>query len=104
MMPAKMLRRSTATFALFMGAMLAAGAQAQQLAAASSTAVETVVVSGTAFNPDVAPAKSSLDVTQPQTIINKSYIQDSTAATGTYIAPYAQLLLSALRGQAMPCR
>jgi len=84
MMSAKMLRRSTATFALFTGATLAAGAQAQQLAAASSTAVETVVVSGTAFNPDVAPAKSSLDVTQPQTIINKSYIQDSTAATGTY--------------------
>jgi hypothetical protein len=78
----KMLRYSTAVFALLAGA--ACGAQAQQIAAASSTAVETVVVSGTAFNPDVAPAKSSLDVTQPQTIINKSYIQDSTAATGTY--------------------
>ncbi|HWU56124.1 MAG TPA: TonB-dependent receptor [Rhizomicrobium sp.] len=84
MKPAKMLRRSTAVFALLAGAGFAGGAQAQQLAQAASTNVETVVVTGTAFNPDVAPAKSSLDATQPQTIINKSYIQDSTAATGTY--------------------
>jgi len=84
MMSAKILRRSTAVFALLAGAGLAGGVQAQQLAAINSTAVETVVVSGTAFNPDVAPAKSSLDVTQPQTIINKSYIEDSVAETGSY--------------------
>ena len=64
MMSAKLLRRSTATFALFAGAVLAGSAQAQQVAAASTSNVETVVVTGTAFNPDVAPAKSSLDVTQ----------------------------------------
>jgi len=92
MMSAKMLRRSTAAFALFAGAMLAGGAEAQQIAAAASTnvaaasatTVETVVVTGTAFNPETAPAKSSLEATQPQTIINKSYIEDSVAETGSY--------------------
>jgi len=84
MMSAKMLRHSSATFALFAGGLLAQGAQAQQLAAASASNVETVVVTGTAFNPDVAPAKSSLDATQPQTIINRSYIEDSISETGTY--------------------
>jgi iron complex outermembrane receptor protein len=85
---AKMLRHSTAAFALFAGALLAADAQAQQMAQqmaqASATNVETVVVTGTAFNPEVAPAKASLEATQPQTIINKSYIEDSVAETGTY--------------------
>src|ERR1051325_93759 len=91
-MPGTKLRHSTAVFALFAGAMLAGGAHAQQLAqansqqmaAASTTTIETVVVTGTAFNPEVAPAKASLDATQPQTIINQSYIQDSVAQTGTY--------------------
>ncbi|HEX4635248.1 MAG TPA: TonB-dependent receptor [Rhizomicrobium sp.] len=67
--------------------MLANSAHAQQLAqqmAAAPTNVETVVVTGTAFNPEVAPAKASLDATQPQTIINKSYIEDSISETGTY--------------------
>ena len=66
MMSAKMLRHSTAAFALFAGAMLAGGAEAQQMAAAASTTVaaasatnvETVVVTGTAFNPETAPAKT----------------------------------------------
>jgi len=84
MMSAKMLRHSTAAFALFAGALLAAGAQAQQMAAAGVSNVETVVVTGTAFDPETAPAKSSLDTTQPQTIINKSYIEDSVSETGTY--------------------
>jgi len=84
MMSAKMLRHSSAAFALFAGGLLAAGAQAQQMAAASVSNVETVVVTGTAFDPETAPAKSSLDTTQPQTIINKSYIEDSVSETGTY--------------------
>ena len=46
--------------------------------------LETVVVTGTAFNADVAPAKASLDTMEPQTIINKSYIQDSVANTADY--------------------
>jgi iron complex outermembrane receptor protein len=61
----------------------AASAQ-QQVAANSAGEIETVVVTGTAFDPETAPAKASLDTTEPQTIINKSYIQDSVATTGTY--------------------
>jgi iron complex outermembrane receptor protein len=79
--------------ALFAGTMLCAGAaQAQQMAANSQQIVaagsvgeiETVVVTGTAFDPETAPAKASLDTMEPQTIINKSYIEDSVAETGTY--------------------
>src|SRR4051812_24838925 len=80
----------TATCALF--AVLAGGAQAQQVAANAPQAVtaesaggiETVVVTGTAFDPETAPAKASLETMEPQTIINKSYIEDSVAETGTY--------------------
>ena len=36
------------------------------------------------FNTDIAPAKASLETTEPQTIINKSYIQDSVADTADY--------------------
>lgn len=86
------LHRSTALFALCAGALLAAPAAAQQVAAASTSTftttsageVETVVVTGTAFDPETAPAKASLETTEPQTIINKSYIENSVAETGTY--------------------
>jgi iron complex outermembrane recepter protein len=57
----------------------------QQVAQADRTGdVETVIITGTAFNTDVAPAKASLDTMEPQTIINKSYIQDSVADTADY--------------------
>ena len=46
---------------------------------------ETVVITGTLFNPDVAPAKASLDITQPQTIIGRSYIEDSVSPTADYV-------------------
>ena len=40
--------------------------------------LETVVVTGTAqFNTDAAPAKSSLTTVEPETIINKTYIENS---------------------------
>jgi len=84
------LRRSSALIALCAAALAPAAAHAQQMAANISTAapptggVETVVVTGTAFNPETAPAKASLDTTEPQTIINKSYIEDSVSETGTY--------------------
>src|SRR5882757_7095118 len=90
---ASQLRYSTAVFALFAGVMLAGNAQAQQKVAANSqqavTAesageVETVVVTGTAFDPETAPAKASLDTMEPQTIINKSYIEDSVSETADY--------------------
>src|SRR5258707_14585799 len=72
--------------------MLAGRAQAQQVAANSSSAlagqgaggIETVVVTGTAFDPESAPAKARLDTMEPQTIINKSYIEDSVSETADY--------------------
>ena len=85
------LCRSTAIMALFAG--LTGAAQAQQLALTSTSAtkpgaytggVETVVVSGTAFDPETAPAKASLDAMQPQTVISKSYIEDSVSETADY--------------------
>src|ERR1700733_12840760 len=84
------LRRSTAFLALFSA--LAGGAQAQQVAANAPQAataeaaggIETVVVTGTAFDPESAPAKASLDTMEPQTIINKSYIENSVSETRTY--------------------
>ena len=83
--------RSTAILSMLAAA--GSGAQAQQLAASAigaikpvayAGAVETVVVSGTAFDPDTAPAKASLDAMQPQTIIGKSYIEDSVSETADY--------------------
>src|SRR5882724_2605245 len=84
--------RYSATAALIAGAMLAGRAQAQQVAANSSSAlagqgaggIETVVVTGTAFDPESAPAKARLETTEPQTIINKSYIEDSVSDTADY--------------------
>ena len=58
---------------------------AQQVAANDAAGdLETVVVTGTAFNADIAPAKASLETMEPQTIINQSYIQDSVADTADY--------------------
>ena len=66
---------SSASFALLVsGALLIAPVHAEQIARNANDA-ETIVVTGTQFNPDVAPAKSSLEATQPQTIISQSYIQ-----------------------------
>jgi iron complex outermembrane receptor protein len=88
------LRNSAACLALLAAAVqLASPAAAQQLAANAPNTVsanmaaggiETVVVTGTAFDPDTAPAKASLDTTEPQTIINKSYIEDSVSETADY--------------------
>src|SRR6201985_564220 len=84
------LNGTVAVMALFTGALLAFPAAAQQLAANNQTLVggagelETVVWTGTPCNADVAPAKASLYTMEPQTIINKSYIQDSVANTSDY--------------------
>lgn len=61
--------------------------------------IETVVVTGSNFNADVAPAKASLNTTQPQTIINKSYIEDSVAATADYTTILA--IVPSLTGQSI---
>ena len=52
---------------------------------AADVVPETVVITGTLFNPDVAPAKASLNTTEPQTIINRSYIEDSVPPTADYV-------------------
>src|SRR4051812_19398367 len=86
-----------AAIAMFAGGLLQDPAQAQQMAANTSQAamaesaggIETVVVTGTAFDPETAPAKASLETMEPQTIINKSYIEDSVAETGTYTSVLA---------------
>jgi hypothetical protein len=57
---------------------------AQQVAENDSDAIETVVVTGHGLQYRFAPAKASLETTEPQTIINQSYIQDSTANTADY--------------------
>src|SRR6185312_10283243 len=51
---------------------------------AANDVAETVVVTGTAFDPNVAPAKASLETMEPQTIINKSYIHDSVSGAADY--------------------
>src|SRR5471032_3343602 len=93
MISAKSSLLRTTALALFAGAVLAGNAQAQQKVAANSPSattaesageVETVVVTGTAFDPETAPAKARLETTEPQTIINKSYIEDSVSETADY--------------------
>jgi iron complex outermembrane recepter protein len=50
-----------------------------------SNATETIVVTGTRFNTDAAPAKASLDTTEPQTIINRSYIENFVPPGSDYV-------------------
>ena len=69
---------------LLSGAFLTVSPVHAQQVADNQADQETVVVTGTQFNPDVAPAKSSLETMEPQTIINQSYIKDSVAATADY--------------------
>ncbi|MGB8601353.1 MAG: TonB-dependent receptor plug domain-containing protein, partial [Rhizomicrobium sp.] len=53
------------------------------------TGVETVVVTGTKFNAEAAPAKASLATTEPQTIITKTYIEDTASDTADYVTVLA---------------
>jgi iron complex outermembrane receptor protein len=82
------LKNSSAGTVLLAASLLfAAPAYAQQVAQANDLRtgdIDTVVVTGTAFNPDSAPAKSSLETMEPQTIINKSYVDDSVANTADF--------------------
>ncbi len=77
---------SSAFLALSLSGLLAGPAAAQQVAANDGfgSDLETVVVTGTQFDAEVAPAKARLETTQPQTIINQSYVQDSIAKTADY--------------------
>jgi iron complex outermembrane receptor protein len=81
------LLAATSFFALSAGAALAA--EPQQADAAAGAAlngpVETIVITGTKFNADAAPAKASLETTQPETIINRSYIEDFAPPAADYV-------------------
>jgi iron complex outermembrane recepter protein len=82
-------RKRWIAFALLSSSIVYGSHQAiaeEQVASAESARrpIETVVVTGSRFNPDVAPAKASLNTTEPQTIINRSYIEDSVATTSDY--------------------
>ncbi len=65
-------------------AALAVGA-AHPVLADEDQPAETIVVTSTRFNTDAAPAKASLDTTEPQTIINRSYIENFVAPTADYV-------------------
>jgi iron complex outermembrane receptor protein len=77
--------------------MLAGMGHAQAQMVATEAVPEVVVITGTLFNPDVAPAKSSLNTTEPQTIITKSYIEDSVVPTADYVTILA--ITPSLTGQ-----
>src|ERR1700677_5401127 len=83
------LRNSSASLALAVATMFFAGpALAQQVAAndPNGAPLETVVVTGTAqFATDAAPAKSSLNTMEPETIINRSYIENFMPPQADYV-------------------
>src|SRR5215469_1810862 len=85
------LKNSSACLALTVATVFFAGpALAQQIAVNDPTTgqpLETVVVTGTAqFNTDAAPAKASLSTMEPETIINKSYIDNYVAPQADYVS------------------
>ncbi len=80
------LLRRAALVALVAGTFGNAGAAiAEQESDNSGNQFETIVVTGTRFNTDAAPAKASIDTTEPQTVINRSYIQNFVPATADYV-------------------
>ncbi len=53
--------------------------------AADNSQMETIVVTGTRFDTDAAPAKASLETTEPQTVINRSYIENFVPPQADYV-------------------
>ena len=75
-----------AAIALAAGTFGAPGAVfAQDQQTANGEPIETIVVTGTRFNTDAAPAKATLETVEPQTVINKSYIDNFVPATSDYV-------------------
>jgi iron complex outermembrane receptor protein len=75
-----MLFGSAAMVALTVGRFGGAG-----IALASDEPVETVVITATKFDTEAAPAKATLETTEPQTIINRSYIQEFVPPQADYV-------------------
>ncbi len=72
-----------AAIALTAGTFSAAFAQDQKTA--NGDPIETIVVTGTRFDTEAAPAKASLETVEPQTIINRSYIENFVPPTADYV-------------------
>lgn len=70
--------------AITLGTLAMAGAAQAQMVAVDAVP-ETVVITGTAFNTELAPAKASVNTQEPQTIITKSYIEDSITPVADYV-------------------
>jgi iron complex outermembrane receptor protein len=64
---------------------------------ATNQPLETVVISATRFNAEDAPAKSSLNTGQPETILNRPYIEDFTPPQADYVTVLA--IAPSLTGQ-----
>lgn len=60
-------------------------ASSNQTLSSGMQSAETVVVTGTRFDTDAAPAKASLDTTEPQTIINRAYIENFLPPQSDYV-------------------
>ena len=67
------------------GALMAGMLTNVAAALADDEATETIVVTGTRFNAVAAPAKASLDTKEPQTIINRPYIEDFVPPQADYV-------------------
>jgi iron complex outermembrane receptor protein len=76
--------RKATLFACAAIAALSVGAAARADSAATDDPAETIVITSTKFNTDAAPAKASLATTEPQTIINRSYIENFMAPQQDY--------------------
>ena len=84
------LRNSSASLALAVAALFFAGpAFAQNVEGtdlSTGAPLETVIVTGSAqFSTDAAPAKSSLNTMEPETIINRSYIENFMPPQADYV-------------------
>jgi iron complex outermembrane receptor protein len=79
------LKKSSLLGCAALGALCAGMLCYSSAAQADDPAAETVVVTGTHFNTDAAPAKASLDTTEPETIINRPYIENFVPPQSDYV-------------------
>jgi iron complex outermembrane receptor protein len=52
---------------------------------ANGDPIETIVVTGTRFDTEAAPAKASVDTVEPQTVIDRSYIENFVQPQSDYV-------------------
>jgi iron complex outermembrane receptor protein len=81
----KSWKRSSLFGCASLAAVAASMIGAQANATDADDPIQTIVVTGTNFNTDEAPAKASLETVEPQTIINRAYIQDFLPPGSDYV-------------------